>query len=97
MHVGLLGRDIYASHRTETYSAMVSRPPVLLDPWQGAVGRNRATAVKDALRPGPRKFDTRPVSVNLHDPAAMNGPEKSAASAERAIVTAAEQGPSIPA
>jgi hypothetical protein len=42
---------------------------MLLDPRQGDVGRNRAAAVKDALQSGPRKFDTCPVSMNLHHPA----------------------------
>jgi hypothetical protein len=45
-HVGLLGRDTYASHRTETHSAMLSRPPVLLDPWQA----NIATLPADVQR-----------------------------------------------
>jgi hypothetical protein len=56
-HVGLLGRDIYASDRTETYSATVSRPPVRFDPWQGDVGRNRTAPVEDALRSVHRQFD----------------------------------------
>jgi hypothetical protein len=47
-HVGLLGTDIYASHRTETYSAMLSRPPVLLDPRQGDVGGSSTVPVEDA-------------------------------------------------
>ena len=46
LHVKLLRRDIYASHRFETYSEMLSRPPVLLD----AVGRIRA-AIASLLSP----------------------------------------------
>jgi hypothetical protein len=76
---------------------MPSRPLVLLDPRQGDVGYARAAPVEDALRSIPREFDTRPVSMNLHHPTATDGPQKSAASTERAIATAAKQGPSIPA
>jgi hypothetical protein len=64
-HVGLLGTDIYASHRTETYSATLSRPPVLLDPRQGDVGCNRAAPFEDALRSVLREFDTRPAPSPL--------------------------------
>jgi hypothetical protein len=34
-------------------------------------------SVKGALRSVPREFDTRPVSMNLHHPAAIDFPEKS--------------------
>jgi hypothetical protein len=67
---------------------MFSQPPILLDPRQGDVGRNRTAPVEDALRSVPREFDTRPVSMNLHHPAAIDGPEKSDASVARAIATA---------
>jgi hypothetical protein len=85
------------SHRSETYSAILSRPPVLLDPWQDGVASKNSAPVEDALRSVRRKFDTRPVSMNLHHPTAIDGPEKSEASGARAIATAAEQCPSIPA
>jgi hypothetical protein len=78
-------------------SAMLPRPPALLDPGQGDVGRNGTAPVEDALRSVRREFDTRPVSMDLRHPAAIDGPEKSGASAARPIAAAAEQGPSIPA
>src|SRR3974390_2532507 len=81
---------------TSTYSAMLSRPPVLLDPRQGDLGRNSTAPVKDALRSIRRDFDTRPVSMDFRHPAAVDRPKKSGASAARVIATAAEQGPSIP-
>jgi hypothetical protein len=90
-------RDIYGVLADWPCSEMPSRPPLLLDPRQGDVDHNRAAPVKDALRSVPREFDTCPVSMNLYHPAAVNGPQKSGASAARAIATAAEQGPSIPA
>ena len=76
----------------DTHSAMFSRSPVRLDPGHGDVARKNLAPVKDALRSVPHEFDTRPVSMNLDYPAAVDGPEESDAVTmhQGAIATAAE-------
>jgi hypothetical protein len=80
-------------------SAMLSWPPVLLDPRQGNVVHNSTAPTEDALRSVRREFDTRPVSMDLRHPATIDGSEESDAVTmhQGAITTAAEQGPRIPA
>jgi len=64
-------RDIYAGATIPSRGAR----------GQGDVGHNGAAPVEDALRSVRREFDTRPVSMDLRHPAAIDGPEKSGASA----------------
>jgi hypothetical protein len=47
-------RDLFSDARSASGPA----------PRQGDVGRDRTAPVKHALRPGPREFDTRPVSIS---------------------------------
>jgi len=77
----------------DTRSTMFSRPPVWLDPWQRGVARKNSAPVEEPLRSVPHEFDTRPVSMNLDYPAAIDGPEESDAVTmhQGAIATAAKK------
>jgi hypothetical protein len=68
---------IYGSRREEACSAMAPWAPVMSRPRQDDFRCIDPASVKGALRSVPRKFDTRPVSMNLHHPAAIDFPEKS--------------------
>jgi hypothetical protein len=50
---GLLGRDIYASHRTETHSAMFSQPPVLPIHGKATLAATYAASSRDLAPPTP--------------------------------------------
>jgi hypothetical protein len=71
----------------EAYSAMVLAP-VMSRPRQDDFRCMDPASVKGALRSVPREFDTRPVSMNLHHPAAIDFPSISLTfSAERFLHT----------
>jgi hypothetical protein len=82
----------------EAYSAMVLAP-VMSRPRHDDFRCMDPASVKGALRSVPREFDTRPVSMNLHHPAAIDFPEKSDAVTmhQGTVATAAEQNPGFPA
>ena len=68
-------------------------------PWQGDFPSGNVPTVKDALRSVHWKLDDRPISVQLYEFAASDGPEETSAPEmhQRIIAMATEQSPRIPA
>jgi hypothetical protein len=68
-------------------------------PWQGDFPRGSVPTVIDALRSVHWKLDDRPISMELYEFAAIDGPEETSATEmhQRIIAMAAEQSPRIPA
>jgi hypothetical protein len=68
-------------------------------PWQGDFPRGNLPTVKDALRSIHWKIDDRPISMQLYEFAAVDGPEETGATEvhQRIIAMAAEKSPCIPA
>jgi hypothetical protein len=68
-------------------------------PWQGDFPSGNVPTVKDALRSIHWKFDDRPISMQLYEFAASDGPEEASPTEmhQRIIAMATEQSPRIPA
>jgi hypothetical protein len=68
-------------------------------PWQGDFPSRNVPTIKDALRSVHWKLDDRPISMQLYEFAASDGPEETSATEihQRIIAMATEQGPRIPA